>query len=462
MAGVNWFGMETATFAPHGLWARNYRDMLDQIKGLGFNVVRVPFANEMFDLGKQPSGIDFNRNPDLQDLSPIEIMDRVVSYAGKIGLRILLDRHRPDSSGQSQLWYTSSCTEDRWIADWKMLAARYKGDATVIGFDLHNEPRNPACWGCGEVSLDWRLAAQRAGNAVLDVNPNLLIVVEGVELHKNQSYWWGGNLKGVGEAPVLLRVANRVVYSAHDYPSSLYPQPWFSNVDYPANLADIWDWNWGYIARTELAPVLRGEFGSKLQTKSDEQWFSTLINYLDKNDTHWLFWSWNANSDDTGGLLLNDWSTVDDRKIQKLRTILKLAADRDANTPESAPQPETTSIPESPKPVADPSFCKASFRVFSDWESGYIADLHVTNEGVGPIEGWTVSWEMSPTHTVRDTWNARFTQTDRKVTVQDAGWNAKLPEKSTAYFGLIVDYSGTFSEITNVSLNGFPCTASSK
>ena len=84
-----------------------------------------------------------------------------------------------------------------------MLAPRCTGDSTVIGFDLHNEPRNPACWGCGEVSLDWRLAAQRAGNAILEMNPNLLIVVEGVELHNNQSYWWGGNLKGVAEAPVF-------------------------------------------------------------------------------------------------------------------------------------------------------------------------------------------------------------------------------------------------------------------
>ena len=261
MAGVNWFGMETATFAPHGLWARNYKDMLDQIKGLGFNVVRMPFSNELFDLGKQPSGIDFNRNPDLETLKPIEILDRVVSYAGKIGLRILLDRHRPDSSGQSQLWYTSSFTEDRWIADWKMLAARYKGDATVIGFDLHNEPRNPACWGCGEVSLDWRLAAQRAGNAILEVNPNLLIVVEGVELHKNQTYWWGGNLKGVAEAPVLLKVPPSRVLSARlscfHLSTVLVFEPRVSG----QSQRHV-DSNWGYIARTDLAPVVIGEFGS--------------------------------------------------------------------------------------------------------------------------------------------------------------------------------------------------------
>ncbi|MFZ4732725.1 MAG: cellulose binding domain-containing protein, partial [Pirellulales bacterium] len=37
IAGVNWFGFETSNFAPHGLWARGYKEMMDQMKSLGFN-----------------------------------------------------------------------------------------------------------------------------------------------------------------------------------------------------------------------------------------------------------------------------------------------------------------------------------------------------------------------------------------------------------------------------------------
>src|SRR6185503_18640543 len=44
MTGINWFGMETNAFCPHGLWARNWRDMLDQIKSLGYNTLRLPFC----------------------------------------------------------------------------------------------------------------------------------------------------------------------------------------------------------------------------------------------------------------------------------------------------------------------------------------------------------------------------------------------------------------------------------
>src|SRR6059058_5662297 len=49
LTGVNWFGFETGTFAPHGLWARNWQDMLKQIAQLGFNTIRLPFTNLLFD-----------------------------------------------------------------------------------------------------------------------------------------------------------------------------------------------------------------------------------------------------------------------------------------------------------------------------------------------------------------------------------------------------------------------------
>jgi aryl-phospho-beta-D-glucosidase BglC (GH1 family) len=53
-----------------------------------------------------------------------------------------------------------------------MLAQRYANNSTVIGADLHNEPHGSACWGCGDNATDWRLAAERAGNAIHTVNPN--------------------------------------------------------------------------------------------------------------------------------------------------------------------------------------------------------------------------------------------------------------------------------------------------
>ena len=320
IAGINWFGLETSNFAPHGLWVRGYRSMLDQIKTEGYNTIRLPYSNQLFDAGSTPNGIDFAQNPDLAGLTGVQIMDKIIAYAGDIGLRILLDRHRPDASGQSELWYTASCDEACWIRDWTMLAARYAGNTTVIGADLHNEPHGAACWGCGDLAKDWRLAAERAGNAILAVNPDWLIVVEGVESYGGQNYWWGGNLAGAGVAPVRLNVANRLVYSAHDYPASVYPQSWFSAPNYPANLPALWDATWGYLHKTNAAPVLVGEFGTNLATMSDEQWLTALASYLGTgaDGIHWTFWAWNPNSGDTGGLLNDDWQTINQAKQAKL------------------------------------------------------------------------------------------------------------------------------------------------
>src|SRR5258708_3970731 len=47
IAGVNWFGFETANFTPHGLWSRDYRDMMNQMKSLGYNTIRLPYSNQM-------------------------------------------------------------------------------------------------------------------------------------------------------------------------------------------------------------------------------------------------------------------------------------------------------------------------------------------------------------------------------------------------------------------------------
>jgi endoglucanase len=316
IAGINWFGLETSNFAPHGLWARGYRSMLDQIKGQGYNTIRLPYSNQLFDAGSTPNGIDFSQNPDLSGLTGLQVMDKIVAYAGDIGLRILLDRHRPDANGQSELWYTAQYDEARWIHDWTMLASHYAGNTMVIGADLHNEPHGAACWGCGDLARDWRLAAERAGNAILAMNPNWLIVVEGVETYDGQNYWWGGNLAGAGAAPVRLNVADRLVYSIHDYPASVHAQSWFSAPDYPANLPALWDATWGYLHRTNAAPVLVGEFGTKLATTSDQQWLTALANYLGAgvDGMHWTFWAWNPNSQDTGGILNDDWQTIDTAK----------------------------------------------------------------------------------------------------------------------------------------------------
>src|SRR5581483_942196 len=71
----------------------------------------------------------------------------------------------------------------------------------------------------------------------------------------------------------------------------------------------------------------------KLQTTTDAQWLDKIITYLQGdlngdgvNDLasgqlgmSWTWWSWNPNSGDTGGILQDDWRTVNQNKVDKLK-----------------------------------------------------------------------------------------------------------------------------------------------
>ncbi len=319
LTGINWFGLETENYAPHGLWARNWESILDQIVELGFNTIRLPYSNQLFEPTSVPNGIDYTLNPDLNGLTGLEIMDKLIAGAGERGLMVILDRHRPDSHAQSELWYTPEYSEDRWIQDWVMLADRYAGNATVIGADLHNEPHGRATWGSGDPQTDWRLAAERAGNAILATNPDLLIIVQGVDQYQGDWYWWGGNLLGAREYPIRMDIPNRLVYSTHVYGPGVYPQAWFWDPAFPDNMPDIWDRHWGYINREGIAPVIVGEFGGRSVGEDKEGiWQRSLVSYMRENNLNYLYWTLNPNSGDTGGLLLDDWQNVDPAKQELL------------------------------------------------------------------------------------------------------------------------------------------------
>ncbi|MFF1293346.1 MULTISPECIES: cellulase family glycosylhydrolase [unclassified Streptomyces] len=433
IAGINWFGFETGNNVVHGLWSRDYKSMIDQMRTLGYNTIRIPFSDDIFKPGTVPNSIDFSsgKNADLQGLSSLQILDKIVAYAGQDGLKVILDRHRPDAGGQSALWYTSAVPESTWIANLKNLATRYLGQDTVVGIDPHNEPHDPACWGCGDTTRDWRLAAQRAGNAILAVNPELLIFVEGVQTYNGVSGWWGGNLMGVADHPVQLNVANRVVYSAHDYATSVAQQSWFSDPSFPANMPGIWDRYWGYIFKQNIAPVWVGEFGTTLQSTVDQRWLAALVDYLRPTSTygsdsfHWTFWSWNPNSGDTGGILKDDWQTVDTVKDGYLASIKAPGFPAGGGGDPGDPG----------DPGGGTAACTAAYTVSSDWGGGFNAEVKVTNTGTTAISSWKVTWTWSGSQRVTSMWNASYTQTGSTVTASNASHNGSVAAGASATFG---------------------------
>lgn len=441
---ISWFGLETSNCAPHGLWTISLDEGMQQIAAQGFTTVRVPFSNECL-AAPASTSIDRTRNPQLADLAPVDLLDAVIAGARSAGLSVILDRHRPDSGAQSELWYTPQYSEERWIADWRMLAERYRDDPTVIGVDLHNEPHGAACWACADPARDWRAAATRAGNAVLEVNPNLLVIVEGVERQPDgSSTWWGGGLQGVAAAPIELAVSDRVIYSPHDYPASVYAQPWFSAADYPANLESVWSRNWGYIAERGIAPVLLGEFGTTYRTQSDRQWLQTLVGYLQRTGISFGYWSLNPNSGDTGGILAEDWRTLQQDKLDALRPLL--------GPPSSAPIPAAPSpaptlpVPTPAAPTPAPAHpptgtpaegdLSARWSLQSAWGEGYVAEIALTASA--PVGSWSISWDSPGATAVANSWGMDCALRGERVTCTGSGWAAALSRGQDARVGVQV------------------------
>lgn len=362
--GVTWYGMESSRFVPSGLDFQRYTTIMDLVKLLGYNTIRLPISNELIERNPIITG-EVAANLELRGRRALTVMDDIVQYAGRIGLKIILDDHhshapRPMKINTSYepLWYTRRYPESAWIHDWRTLALRYDGNDTVIGFDLRNEPhpggagpwnlaaylqRGPT-WGpfhgIDNPATDWRLAAQRAGNAVLAVNPHLLIIVQGLAIYPRSSApggvsssWWAGILSPVRRYPVRLQVPHQLVYAVHEWGPRKHQMPWFNHMTYHS-LVSAWHRNWSFLldhpAASYAAPVWLGEFGTCNDTAacSDSRqpggqgtWFQSLLRYLRTHSAlNWSFYALNGtnanNCATDNGLLNAQWNALASSSLQ--------------------------------------------------------------------------------------------------------------------------------------------------
>lgn len=331
LSGANWFGAESGQRIPGGLWTRNYQDMMDDMVDAGLNVLRMPLSPAiLWDL-PVTQGLNAQLNPDLYGRTALEILDAIVDYAGRIGLRIILDMHRitPGVGKQEDgLWFNDDYSLQDLAQDWQTLAGHYAGNPTVIGADLFNEPSGPARWGdeATNPDHDWAAAAAFLGDAIHEVNPDLLIFVEGVHIVENKWYWVGGNLRGAEDDPVELKRDDKLVYAPHDYPGSVVDVEWLRGAT-AEQMQEFFRTHWGYLAENGTAPILVGETGGKLQSDADIAYMDALFGYLAKlnaespGSANVTWWGWNPNSTDTGGLLAPDWMTLHDGKLAYLQSL---------------------------------------------------------------------------------------------------------------------------------------------
>lgn len=350
LTGVNWFGYNTGTNTFDGLWASELKSSVKAIADHGFNLIRVPISAELINkwaAGEYPSA-NFNQasNAELVGLNSLEIFDYFLKLAEENGMKVMPDIHCAETNAMGHtvnLWYTDKVSFESYCSALEWLADRYKNNDTIIAIDLKNEPHgkpyegsNAAIWNDSNSPNNWKYAAEQAAARVLAKNPNLLIMVEGTEIYskKNGSYsstndadyyfnWWGGNLRGVKDYPVDLgKYQNKLVYSPHDYGPTVYEQPWFKGgYTYDSLMKDCWRDNWLYIHTDNTAPLLIGEWGG-FMTEPNLTWMTYMRKLISTYHLNHTFWCYNANSGDTGGLVLDDFTTWDEKKYNFVKEVL--------------------------------------------------------------------------------------------------------------------------------------------
>ena len=354
LTGCNWFGYNTGTNLFDGVWNCNLKDTIKAIADRGFNVLRVPMSAELllqWKKGEYPRA-NYNNayNEELNSMNSLEIFDYVLSLCEKNGMKVIIDIHtvKTDASGHNHpVWYREDMTVVHFVDSLSWIADRYKNNDTIIGYDLKNEPHGKASetphaiWNNSDDMDNWKWVAQIAGNAVLDKNPNALIIIEGIQIYPkdikannfvskdddNDYYntWWGANLMGVKDYPIDFGSPERnkqIVYSPHDYGPRVYEQPWFKGgFTYESLYKDAWHDYWLYIAEEDIAPIFVGEWGGFMEG-DNLKWMEYFRQLIAERHLHHTFWCFNANSGDTGGLVKDDFKTWDEEKYNFVKEVL--------------------------------------------------------------------------------------------------------------------------------------------
>lgn len=354
LTGTNWFGFNTGTNVFDGVWSTNMKAAIEEMANRGINFLRIPVSVQMIEEWQQGTAeapnVNEHTNPELEGMSSLEVFDVALETCKENGMKVMLDIHsaKTDPMGHMYpVWYHGDYTVERYYQSLEWLADRYKNDDTILALDLKNEPHGKpwqdqvwAKWDKSQDKNNWKMTAEEAANRILAINPHVLIVIEGIEAYPREGFdytakdekdnpryyytWWGGNLRGVKDAPIQLKAhQSQVVYSPHDYGPLVYKQAWFDKDFTQQTLyEDCWGDNWAYIKEEGIAPLLMGEWGGFMDGDINEEWMTYLRDYMIKNKISHTFWCFNANSGDTGGLVKSDFSTWDEEKYALLKPAL--------------------------------------------------------------------------------------------------------------------------------------------
>lgn len=219
-ACVNWYGAHSETYVVGGLQVRRLEEIVATLRALPFNCVRLTYSTKAHVDNPVVMDSAVIANPHFRGKRFLDVWDATVHAITKAGLIIIVNNqvhkagwccHYTQAEG---LWYLPDYSERLWIESLVNMTVRHRGNPLVVGIDLRNELHDyrgtMLTWGDSNPTTDWLAAAEKAGNACLQANPDILVVVEAL--------CFGFELRPVRDVrPVNLAVPGRLVYTVHNY-----------------------------------------------------------------------------------------------------------------------------------------------------------------------------------------------------------------------------------------------------
>lgn len=223
---------------------------IDRIKQMGFNSVRVPIHWKFFDS---------------ENAEGFSLMDRLVQWARKDGVYIIIDLHCApggqtgsnidDSSGYPWL-YSDTAAQAHTIAVWRRIAKHYAKEPMVLGYDLLNEPI-PHFPAVQRYNKDLEPLYRKLAAAVREVDPNHTLILGGAQ--------WDSNFKVFGPP-----FDKNVVYTFHKYWTATDTSVIREYLDYRDKYH---------------VPIWLGESG-----ENKDEWVAAFTKTLEENHVGWCFW----------------------------------------------------------------------------------------------------------------------------------------------------------------------------
>jgi endoglucanase len=242
------------------------KEDIEFLKATGFNTVRVPVNWRLF-VEPGENGVDRFEG------SGWSLLDRLVQWCREAGLRVIIDLHaapggqtgvnHDDGPGFPLTFYVPRYRQ-LTIALWRQLAAHYRDEATILGYDLLNEPISPYS-DVNYLNPQLEPLYRDIVAAVRSVDPNHVVLLAGAQ--------WGTNF-AVFDRPF----DGNAVYTYHKF----WVNPTRDGVQEYLNFSNRWK-----------VPVLIGETG-----EFNDSWNDKFRRLNERFGIGWIFWPYkNLDSD---------------------------------------------------------------------------------------------------------------------------------------------------------------------